>query len=51
MDGRAARHNFERGPSKVWSKLAQYFLRKRLKCEKLTLLKIEITSNGQNCCI
>ena len=36
MDGRAARHNFERGPSKVWSKLAQYFLRKSLKCEKLT---------------
>ena len=34
-------HNFERGPSKdhfskVWSKLAQWFLRRRLKCEKLT---------------
>jgi hypothetical protein len=34
-------HNFGRGPSKdhstkVWSKLAQWFLRKRLKCEKFT---------------
>ena len=32
---------FERGPSKdysrkVWSKLAQWFLRRRLKCEQLT---------------
>jgi hypothetical protein len=34
-------HNFGRGPSKdhstkVWSKLTQWFLRRRLKCEKLT---------------
>ena len=34
-------HNFERGPSKdhssqVWSKLALWFLRRILKCEKLT---------------
>jgi hypothetical protein len=34
-------HNFGRGPSKdhsskVWSKLAQWFLGRRLKCEKLT---------------
>ena len=34
-------HIFERGPSKdhsskVWSNLAQWFLRRRLKCEKLT---------------
>ena len=41
MEGVAIGHNFERGPSKdhsrkVWSKLAQWFLRKRLKCEKLT---------------
>ena len=40
-------HNFGRWPSKdhsskVWSKLAQWFLRRRLKCEKL------ITDNGQN---
>jgi hypothetical protein len=40
MEGMAIGHNFERGPSndhssKVWSKLAQWFLR-RLKCEKLT---------------
>ena len=37
----AIRHNFERGPSKdhsskVWSNLAQWFLRRRLKYEKLT---------------
>jgi hypothetical protein len=36
-----ARINFGRGPSKdhstkVWSKLAQWFLRRRLKCEKFT---------------
>jgi hypothetical protein len=41
MEGMAIGHNFERGPSKdhfrkVWSKLAQWFLRRRLKCEKLT---------------
>ena len=41
MDGVAIGHKFERGPSKdhfskVWSKLAQWFLRRRLKCEKLT---------------
>ena len=41
MDGVAIGHNFERGPSKdhfskAWSKLAQWFLRRRLKCEKLT---------------
>jgi hypothetical protein len=41
MEGVAVGHNFERGPSKdhsskVWSKLAQWFLRRRLKCEKLT---------------
>jgi hypothetical protein len=34
-------HNFERGPSKdhstkVWLQLAQWFLRRRLKCEMLT---------------
>ena len=34
-------HNFGRGSSKdhsskVWSKLAQWFLRRRLKCEKFT---------------
>jgi len=34
-------HNFGRGPSKdhstkVWLQLAQYFLRRRLKCEMLT---------------
>ena len=34
-------HNFGRGPSKhhstkVWSKLAQWFLRRRLKCKKFT---------------
>jgi len=41
MEGVAIGHNFERGPSKdhssnVWSKLAQWFLRRRLKCEKFT---------------
>ena len=41
MEGVAIGHNFERAPSKdhsskVWSKLAQWFLRRRLKCEKLT---------------
>ena len=41
MEGVAIGHNFERGPSKdhsskVWSNLAQWFLRRRLKCEKLT---------------
>ena len=41
MEGMAIRHNFEREPSKdhsskVWSKLALWFLRRRLKCEKLT---------------
>jgi hypothetical protein len=41
MEGVAIGHTFERGPSKdhsrkVWSKLAQWFLRKRIKCEKLT---------------
>jgi hypothetical protein len=35
MEGVAIGHNFERGPSKdhsskVWSKLAQWFLRRRL---------------------
>ena len=29
-------HNFGRGPSKVWLQLAQWFLRRRLKCEMLT---------------
>ena len=34
-------HNFERGPSKdhstkVWLQLAQWFLRRKLKCEMLT---------------
>ena len=47
MEGVAIGHNFERGPSKdhsrkVWSKLAQWFLRRRLKCEKLT------TDDGRN---
>ena len=41
MEGVAIGHIFERGPSKdhsskVWSKLAQWFLGRRLKCEKLT---------------
>ena len=41
MEDVAIGHNFERGPSKdhsskVWLKLAQWFLRRRLKCEKLT---------------
>ena len=41
MEGVAIGHNFERGPSKdysnkVWSKFAQWFLRRRLKCEKFT---------------
>ena len=35
MDGRAAGHNFERGPSKFGLNWL-CFLRKRLKCEKLT---------------
>jgi hypothetical protein len=39
-------HNLVRGPSKdhstkVWLQLAQWFLRRRLKCEMLTELKIE----------
>jgi hypothetical protein len=67
MEGMAIGHIFERGPSKdhsskVWSNLAQWFLRRRLKCEKLTTddgrkkpdgksSQIEISSNGQNCCI
>ena len=41
MEGIVIEQNFERGPSKdhsskVWSKLALWFLRRRLKCEKLT---------------
>jgi hypothetical protein len=41
MEGIVIEHNFERGPSKdhsikVWSKLAKWFLRRRLKCEKQT---------------
>jgi hypothetical protein len=41
MEGVAIGHKFERGPfkdhsNKVWSKLAQWFLRRRLKCEKFT---------------
>jgi hypothetical protein len=41
MEVVAIGHNFERGPSKdhsnkVWSKLAQWFLRRRLKCERFT---------------
>jgi hypothetical protein len=41
MEGVAIGNNFKRGPtkdhsSKVWSKLAQWFLRRRLKCEKFT---------------
>ena len=41
MEDVAIGHNFERGPSKdhsskVWLKLAQWFLRRRLKCEKFT---------------
>ena len=41
MESVAIGHKFDRGPSndhsiKVWSKLAQWFLRRRLKCEKLT---------------
>jgi hypothetical protein len=41
LDAGITGHNFERGPSKdhstkVWSKLAQWFLRKRLKCKMFT---------------
>ena len=41
MEGVAVGHNFERGPSKdhsikVWFKLAQWFLRRRIKYEKFT---------------
>jgi hypothetical protein len=41
MEGVAIGNKFERGPSKdhsskVWSKLAQWFVRRTLKCEKLT---------------
>jgi hypothetical protein len=41
MEGVAIGHKFERGPSKdhfnkVRSKLAQWFLRRKLKCEKFT---------------
>jgi hypothetical protein len=47
------RHNFEREPSKdhsskVWFKLAQWFLRRRLKCEKLTTDDWRQTDNGRN---
>jgi hypothetical protein len=43
-------HNFGRGPSKdhstkIWSKLAQWFLRKRLKCEKFTTYDRRKTKN------
>ena len=49
----AIRHNFERGPSKdhsskVWSKLAQWFLRRRLKCEKLTTDERQKKPDGKN---
>jgi hypothetical protein len=41
MEAGSTGHNFGRGPSKdhstkVWSKLAQWFLRRRLKCERFT---------------
>ena len=41
LEVRITGHNFGRGPSKdhstkVWSKLAQWFLQRRLKCEKFT---------------
>ena len=41
MAGGVLGYNSERGPPKdhpcqVWSKLAQWFQRRRLKCEKLT---------------
>ena len=41
MEGGTVGHNFERGPpkdhsDKVWLKLAKWFLRRRLKCEKFT---------------
>ena len=41
MEAGITGHNFRRGPSKdhstkVWSKLTQWFLRRRLKCEKFT---------------
>ena len=47
MEGVAIGRNFERGPSKdhsskVWSKLVQWFLGRRLKCEKFT------TDDGRN---
>jgi hypothetical protein len=47
MEGVAIGYNFERGPSmdhfsKVWSKLAQWFVSRTLKCEKLT------TDDGRN---
>jgi hypothetical protein len=44
-------HIFERGPSKdhsskVWSKLARWFLRRRLKCEKLMTDDDRRTTDG-----
>ena len=41
MAGGVVGHNSEKGPSKdhackVWSKLVQWFQRRRLKCKKLT---------------
>ena len=50
MEGVTIGHNFEMGTSKdnsrkVWSKLAQWFLGKRLKCEND---RRRLTDNRQN---